>query len=70
MTPDEFKGWMKKHGLSYSKAAKALGVSVTTIRNYRSGRRPDGARVVMAKPVLKLCDALDVLAKKGVRTNG
>lgn len=40
MTPEQFKHWRKVMGFSQADAAKALDVSLDTIKSYESGRLP------------------------------
>lgn len=59
MTPAQFKTWRKRHGLSQTAAATALGVSLSTVRLYEKGSRwEDGRPVVIPKHVRLACAAL------------
>lgn len=43
-TETEFKDWMDQHGVTAEQAAKALGVSEQTVRNWRSIGVPERRR--------------------------
>lgn len=38
MTPKQFKDWRKRLGLTQARAADAIGMSATQIKNYEAGR--------------------------------
>ena len=48
MTADQFRGWMKKYGLSLSRAAELLGYTRRQIVNYRNGHTDIGPRTDLA----------------------
>ncbi len=43
MTPEAFKAWRKRLGLTQHEAARRLGVDERVIRRYETGRRGDQA---------------------------
>ncbi len=55
MNAQEFEEWQDTMGYSDAEAAQALGLSVSTVRNYRRGKRPDAADVVIPKTVELAC---------------
>lgn len=40
MTPDEFRAWLERHGMSQRELARRLDVSRNTVAYYLSGRWP------------------------------
>ena len=61
MTPEQFRAWRKREGLSQTAAATALGVSMTTVRLYEKGERwEDGRPVVIPKSVRLACAAISL----------
>jgi Predicted transcriptional regulators len=65
MTPEQFKTWRERMGLSQIAAAEALGLSRGSINLYERGsRREDGRPVVVPKTVELACAALTM----GVRS--
>jgi DNA-binding XRE family transcriptional regulator len=46
MTPDDFKAWRKAMGLNQTEAAKALGISRSSVELYELGHRRDDKRAV------------------------
>lgn len=53
MTPQQFKEWRKHLGISKSKAAEFLGVSLRTVDHYESGVRSDNGNPVVV-PLARL----------------
>ena len=55
MTPQQFKAWRKRLGLSQLAAGKALGISISTVILYEHGKRYEANRdyrpVVIPKTV-------------------
>lgn len=62
MTPNQFKHYRKKLGLSQSQAAKALGVKTGTVKSWEAGRRrvPE-----VAVKLLECLEAADKIGKEG-----
>lgn len=59
MTSEAFNAWMDAMGFTTrEQAAEALGVSVDTIKHYRTGHRGDGKPVVYSRTVALACAAL------------
>ncbi len=59
MTPEQFKDWRTRLGLSQSAAAEALGISRQSVENYERGRRREDERpVVIPTPVALACAAV------------
>lgn len=59
MTPEQFKDWRTRLGLSQTAAAEALGLSRQSIENYERGRRREDERpVVIPKAVALACAAV------------
>lgn len=54
MTPEQFIAWREKLGLSKVAAAKALGVSVSSVSLYENGKRFDDSRPVKIPKVVTL----------------
>ena len=57
MSPEAFKRWRKKLGLSQKQAAKALGLKLRIIQYYEKGKR-DGKPIEIPKSVRLACQAL------------
>lgn len=53
MTPDDFRAWRTRLGLSLTGAGAALGVTRRAVMMYQSGDRP------VSLPIAKLCAALE-----------
>ena len=59
MTPDDFKAWRAAMGFNQIEAAKALGLSKSSIELYEKGRRRDDGRPVEIPLTVALsCTAL------------
>jgi len=58
MTPQQFKTWRKKMGLTQAQAAKALDLSKPTIENYDKGIRGNGEAFEIPHIVALACAAL------------
>lgn len=54
MTNADFIAWRKKLGLTKVAAAKALGVSVSSVTLYENGKRFDDSRPVVIPKVVTL----------------
>lgn len=48
MTPEEFKAWRKRLGLTQGQAAEALGLSLRAIQYYERGEREITKTVALA----------------------
>jgi transcriptional regulator with XRE-family HTH domain len=59
MTPDSFKAWRRRLGLTQAGAAEALGLSARQIAYYEAGQREDGRAVVVPRTVALACAALE-----------
>ena len=57
MSPEDFKRWRKKLGLSQKEAAKALGLKPRIIQYYEKGHR-DGKAIEVPLSVRLACQAL------------
>lgn len=53
-TSQQFKAWRMRMGWDRSDAARYLGVALTTVYNYESGRRSDVERPVVIPRVVAL----------------
>lgn len=59
MTETSFAKWRAKVGMTQSEAADALGVAVTTVKQYESGKHlGTGKRMSPPEPVRKLMRAI------------
>ena len=54
MTPQQFKAWRKRLGLTQARAADAIGMSLTQIKNYEAGRADIPRYVELACAALAL----------------
>ena len=54
MTPQQFKAWRKRLGLTQARAADAIGMSATQIKNYEAGRATIPLYVELACAALAL----------------
>ncbi len=57
MTPESFKRWRKKLGLSQKEAAEALGLKRRIVQYYEQGQR-DGNTIKIPKTVRLACFAV------------
>jgi DNA-binding XRE family transcriptional regulator len=59
MTETSFAKWRAKVGMTQAEAAKALGVSLTTIKQYEGGKHlSTGKKMSPPEPVRKLMRAI------------
>lgn len=59
MTETSFSRWRKKTGMTQTEAASALGVGLTTIKQYEAGHHlGTGKEMAPPKPVRKLMTAI------------
>lgn len=56
-TAQQFKKWRMKMGWDRADAARFLGIGVTSVYNYESGRRSDVAAPVLVPRVISLAAA-------------
>ena len=60
MTPNQFKAWRNRLGLSRKEAGTKLGLSASTIQLYENGKRFDtGAKVSIPKTVEVTCRVIE-----------
>lgn len=59
MTPEQFREWRKRLGLTREEAAEQLGISPSTVKAYELGRtRPQGEPLEIPKTVRLACGAV------------
>lgn len=65
MTSEQFGAWRKSMGINKTEAARLLGLSPFSIRNYEKGKRrePGGRPVEIPRPVDLACMALSAKLK-------
>ena len=54
MTPDDFRAWRKRLGLTQAQAAAALGRSVAWVRKAEAGATPIHALVALACSLIEM----------------
>jgi len=60
MTPENFKHWRKKNGLTQQQAADALGLIRLTVTNYERGTRlGSGSEIKIPRTVALACAAIE-----------
>lgn len=64
MTPEQFHRWRRHLGMTQAAAGKALGLGVTTIRNYERGCRPDGRPAPIPRTTELACAAVALGIKR------
>lgn len=59
ITPEQFKKWRIRHGMSQASCAARLGISQSSIFVYEEGKRSDGRKVEIPKLVSWGMSAID-----------